>query len=435
MPIRSYKTELNPNNVQATLLAKNAGCARFAYNWGLALLKENYEKRKQDEGNHISERQKNGQPDYTEKELKEYRKSISSNYIQPSAMVLHKILTSKKKEEFSWMYECSSRTAQEALRNLETAYKRFFISKSKFPKFKKKNIKDSFTLYECITVGDSWIKLPKIGKIRLFEKNYIPTGKPKSATVSKKAGRWFVSVFYEVEFPKKALTKEVLGVDLGIKSLMTCSDGTVVKNSTKAKKLEKSLKCKQRKLAKQVKGSNSRNKTKLKIQKLHFKIANSRKDILHKATSLLTKTKLEETIVIEDLNVKGMMKNHNLAKAIGNVGFYEFRRQLEYKSKWYGKNLIVADRFFPSSKTDHKTGESLKDLKLSDRVIHHLDGTQTDRDLNAAINLKIYGERVLEKDTLRYSGINAGGDEIFIDSKESRCLSVKPEKNSELILA
>lgn len=427
MPIRSYKTELHPNNVQATMLTKHAGCSRFVYNWALSLLKINYEQRLLDEKAHFDERKHIGLPEYTKQELKEYRKSVNDKYIQPSAITLHKILNSKKKSEFPWMYEVSKWAPQNALYDLENAYKKFFTGKSKFPKFKKKGIKDSFTLNNPVVVGDSWIQLPKIGKVRLYEKNYIPIGKPKSATISKKAGRWFVSVYYEVEIPQTSWSKEVIGVDLGIKTLMTCSDGTTINNSTKLKELEASLKRQQKKLSRQVKGSKSRNKTKEKIQKLHFRISNSRKDIIHKATSLLVKTKSEGTIVIEDLNVKGMMKNHKLSKAIGNCGFYEFRRQIEYKSKWYGKNVIVADRFFPSSKTDHKSGEYLEGLKLSDRMIYHSDGTQTDRDLNAAINLKHYGERILS--TVRYTEINAGGDERFILSKDKRCSSKKPEEN------
>ena len=186
----------------------------------------------------------------------------------------------------------------------------------------------------------------------------------------------------------------------------------------------------QRKVCRQVKGSNSRGKTKKKIAKLHFHIANTRKDLIHKTTTLLAKTKSAKRIVIEDLNVCGMIKNHNLSKAISNIGCYEFRRQLTYKCEIYGKELVIADRWFPSSKMDHKTGEINENLKLSDRVIHHYDGTTTDRDVNAAINLKNY----IGKNTVRHTGIkiNAGGEKRFIlaeiDSVE-RCFSKKPEKN------
>lgn len=392
MPIRSYKTELHPNNKQITMFNKHAGCARFTYNWALGMLNADYLKRKQDEEFHLSHRKLNGEPDYTAKDIKEYRKSMSCNYIQISAITLHKILNSKKSSEFPWMRECSKWAAQNALYNIESAFKNFFRGQKNYPKFKKKNDKDSFTLDNPVVVGDSWIQLPKIGKVKLYEKNYLPIGRPKSATVSKRGGRWFVSVRYETQTINPIWSDEIIGVDLGIKSLITCSDGTIVKNSSKLKELEDSLKRLQRKFTKQIKGSKSSDKTKLKIQKLHFRISNSRKDVLHKTTSMLAKTKQHGTIVIEDLNVKGMMKNHKLAKAISNCGFYEFRRQLEYKCLWYGKKLIIANRFFPSSKTDHKTGEYIENLKLSDRIIYHIDGTHTDRDLNAAINLKNYSE-------------------------------------------
>ncbi len=302
------------------------------------------------------------------------------------------MLIERKEKLFPFLKEVSKWSPQNALRNVEEAYSRFFKQQSKFPRFKKKGAKDSFKLDTPVVVGDTWIKLPKIGKVRLKEHNYIPVGKPKSATISKRAGRWFVSVSYETEITKKTQNNDVLGVDLGIKSLMVCSDGTTVNNSTKLKELESSLKRQQRKLSRQVKGSKSRNKTKLKIQKLHFRISNSRKDILHKATSLLVKTKPEGIIVLEDLNVKGMMKNHKLAKAISNVGLYEFSRQIEYKSSWYGKEVVVADRFFPSSKTCNGCQFVVDDLSLSIREwdcpnCHKYN----DRDLNAALNIRDKG--------------------------------------------
>ena len=215
---------------------------------------------------------------------------------------------------------------------------------------------------------------------------------------------------------------------MGIKSLITCSDGTTIKNSNKLKKLDKSLKRLQKQLSRQVKGSKSRNKTKGKIQNLHFKISNSRKDILHKATSLLVKTKLEGLLAIEDLNVKGMLKNHKLAKAIANVGMSEFRRQLEYKSLWYRKTIKTVDRFFPSSKLCSCCGCVKHDLKLKDRT-YKCDncGSVIDRDLNASINIKNF-----EKSTESYSGIYADGDKSFIGSKDSRCLSMKSEENRDL---
>jgi len=394
MAYKAYKTELKPNNKQKTLFAKHAGCSRFVYNWALGLLKEDYESGRKE--------------------------------IKPTKFTLSKILTQKKKTDFPWMKEISSHTPEFSLGNLETAFKRFFRNiknkkvKAGFPRFKCKGDGDSFSLRVCITVQNNKIKLPKIGWVRLKQHGYIPLGRPKSATISLKAGRWFVSVPNEFTPVPNQYNNDVLGVDLGIKNLATCSDGTVFKNNDRIKYYEKQKDQLQRKLKRQKKGSNSSKRTLLLLQKKYLKIANIRKDLLHKTTSHLVKTKPHGTIVLEDLNVKGMMSNHCLAGALSNGSFGEFRRQVTYKSEWYGKNVIIADRFFPSSKMDHKTGEINKDLKLSDRIIHHPDGTTTDRDLNAAYNLRDYPARSAE-----------GGDKRFIESRDSRCLSMKPEENIE----
>lgn len=379
MIYRSYKTELNPNNKQKTLFKQYAGAARFVYNWALALLQEDYKSEKK---------------------------------IKPSAITLHKLLVIQKNDQFKWMKDISKWCPQNSLRNLESAYKKFFKKQTAFPKFKKKGQRDSFTLDAPIIVKDNKIKLPKIGWIKLKEHSYIPEGNPKSATISLRANRWFVSVKYETEIEQKQYENTIIGVDLGIKSLAVCSDGEIFESSRKLKHKEEQLKRLQRKFSRQQKGSNSRNKTKERIAKVHFNISNHRKDILHKTTSCLVKTKSNKTIVIEDLNVKGMLKNHKLAKAISNIGFYEFRRQLRYKCAWYGKELIVADRFYASSKLCSCCGNKKDDLTLNDRI-YYCDncGNEIDRDLNAAINLEQY--------TVRYTGINAGGDDKIHDKKLS----------------
>jgi len=371
MIYKSFKTELNPNNKQKTLFKRYAGTARFVYNWALDLLQKDHKSEKK---------------------------------IKPSAITLHKLLVIKKNNEFNWMKEISKWCPQNSLRNLETAYKKFFKKQNSFPKFKKKGQRDSFTLDAPITIKNNKIKLPKIGWIKLKEHDYIPDGKPKSATISLIANRWFVSVRYEIEIEQKQYENTIIGVDLGIKSLAVCSDGEIFESPRKLKNKEDQLKLLQRKLSRQQKGSNSRNITKKRLAKVHFNISNHRKDILHKATSCLAKTKSNKTIVIEDLNVKGMLKNHNLAKAISNIGFHEFRRQLEYKCAWYGKELIVADRFYPSSKLCSCCGNKKDELELKDRTyICDNCGLKIDRDLNASINLEQY--------TVRYTEINAGGDD------------------------
>lgn len=357
--IKSFKVELHPNNKQITSLLKHCGCARFAYNWMLAKIKDEY-----NEGN---------------------KPKISS-------IDWHKQLVQMKQTDFYWMYEVSKCAPQFTLRNLEVAFKKFFNKKSKFPKFKKKGQRDSFTLDGTIIVSERVIQLPVIGKLRLKEKDYIPIGRPKSATVSRTSDKWFVSVQYEVDdYKSPKYCNKAIGIDLGIKSLAVFSDGTEIKPSTKLKLLERRLKRIQRKLSRQKKGSNGYKKTKVKLSKLHYKISCHRKDILHKTTTLLAKTKQHRVIVIEDLNVKGMVKNHKLAKAISNIGFFEFRRQLEYKCNWYGKELKVTNRFFPSSKTCSNCGQIKDSLKLSERVYRCECGLEIDRDLNAAINLsKLY---------------------------------------------
>ena len=377
---KSYKTELDPNNKQKTLFKKNCGVARFAYNWGLATLEEDYK---------------------NEKKLK-------PNFIQ-----LNNLFNSIKKEKYPWALEASKWSPACALQNLSETFKKFFNKQCGFPKYKKKGQKDSFTVFEGIKVVKNKIKIPKIGWVKLKQDAYIPQEKPKAATISLRAGRWFVSVRYEHEITQGNWTEETIGVDLGIKSLAVCSDGEIFEAPRKLKKKEKKIKRLQRKMARQKKGSNSRNKTKHKLALQHYKIANERKDILHKATSALVKTKPQKTIVIEDLNVSGMVKNHSLAKAISNIGFYEFRRQLEYKCKWYGKVLVVADRFYPSSKLCSGCKNKRTDLKLSHRTYKCPKcGLKLDRDLNAAINLSKY--------TAEYAGINAGGDDkIHVGRKKS----------------
>lgn len=401
---KSFKVELDPNNEQRTLFAKNAGCARFAYNWMLGILKEDW-----DSG------------------TKKYKVNF---------FAFCKLLNSKKKTEFPWMYEVSKCCPNYAMQNVEQAYKRYFKKISDFPRFKKRGATDSFSLSGVIKVTKTHIKLPRIGWIRLKENNYIPEGKPKKVTVSLRAGKWFIGTHYEIDIPQNQYNQEILGVDLGIKSLATLSDGTQFKNTTKQKQLDRSLKRQQRKISRQQKGSNSRNKTKLKLQKLYYRISCARQDNLHKFTSFLVKTKPEGTLVIEDLNVAGMLKNHKLARAISNCGFGEFKRQIEYKAEWYGKKVIFANTFFPSSKMCSNCSCLKQDLKLSDRIYKCDCGLKIDRDLNAAINLKNYKEppkAPVKTNTVGSTGINAGGDGRFIlDPKKSkRCPSVKPESNSE----
>lgn len=367
---RAYKTEFNLNNKQRSLMEQCAGLARFTYNWAL------------------------------DKRIKEYEST--KKFL--TAYDLQKKLNSLKKTEFQWMYDYSKSIPQSETVNVERAFQNFFrrVKQKKgkvgFPKFKSKH-KDlqSFRVEGIIHVESNKIKLPRIGWLKLHESNYLPTKNVKilSATVSKKAGRWFVSVQVEIEKPETVnKNTEIIGIDLGIKTLAVTSDGTTYENPKALKSNLVKLKKIQRKYSRQCrinpKGSSNQNKTKKKLQLLHFRISNIRKDSLHKITSDIVKTKQAKLIVIEDLNVSGMMKNRKLSRAISDCGLFEFRRQLEYKCSWENIQLITADRFFPSSKTCSCCGQVKDELPLSERTYHCDCGLVIDRDLNAAINLRNY---------------------------------------------
>ena len=253
------------------------------------------------------------------------------------------------------------------------------------PKFKKKGKSDSFTLEgTCKIIDNFTIQVPKIGKLKTYERLPQPE-KIKSVTISRQADRWFIS--FKIENQTQDLdNKSIVGVDLGVKCLATLSTGEVIEGAKSYRKNKSKLARLQWINRNKIIGSNNWKKAQLKIARLHKKIASIRKDTIHKLTSLLTKN--HGTIVIEDLNVSGMMKNHKLAGAIADMGFYEVRRQLEYKCELYGSKLVVVDRWFPSSKTCSNCGHKKEILKLNERVFSCENcNFKIDRDLNAAINL------------------------------------------------
>lgn len=358
--MKSYKTELDLNNKQRTACLKHAGVARFAYNWGLA------------------------------RRIQEYKETGKSS----SAITQHKQLVVLKKTEFPWMYEVSKCAPQEALRNLDKAYKSFFhkckskSGKKGFPKFKsKKNGIGSFALFGAINTTAKTIQLPRIGIVRLKEHNYLPTDVLIiSATVSEHAGKWFVSVSTKEE-PSRPKGSEILGVDVGIKNLATLSDGTVFENPRALKHSEKKLRCLQKSISRKVKGSNNRKKAVSKLSKCYYRVTCIRNDSIHKATDVITKRCA--VLGIESLNVVGMMKNHHLAKAVSDALMGEFLRQIQYKMKWSGGLIVKADPFYPSSKTCSDCGFVLDSLPLSVRAwICPRCGCVHDRDVNAARNLQ-----------------------------------------------
>jgi putative transposase len=405
--LRAYKIELDVNNKQRTLLSQHAGCARFAYNWALAKKKEAFEKKEK----------------------------------IPNAIELHRELNKLKQSELGWMYNSSKSAPQSALINCDIAFKNFFArckkkvkGKKGFPKFKsKKNEKQSFKLDGSIYISDrNHIKLPRIGEVKLKESDYIPLdAEIKSVTVSSRAGKWFVSCLIE-DVVKVAPTpaNEAVGIDLGIKVLATCSDGTIFENPKALKKNLKKLKRKQRQLSKKKKGSKNREKAKKKLAKLHYRISNIRKDAIHKATTKIVND--NQVIVLEDLSVSNMMKNHKLAQSIGDASFYAFRRMIEYKAKWYGRTVIIANRFYPSSKLDHKSGKINNSLTLADRTTIHDDNTTTDRDLNVAINLKnYYLNDMHNKNTASSAGIKVCGEGSSLDSLANPISSLMKQKSNK----
>lgn len=384
--LKAYKTELKPNKAQIVLLKKACGVARFAYNWGL--------------GRRIEEYKNTGR--------------IST------AIEQHKQLNVLKDSKFPWMRESSKCAPQEALRDLDNAYKRFIKSrkyggKHRFPKFKsKRGVSPSFRISSSHIgkISKTHIWIAKIGSVRIKENGYIPMdSKTISITVKCSGGcRWFVSVKVEEDSP-------VYGVDLGLKSFAVFSNGEIIDSPKFLLKKERKLKRLQRRVSSKNKGGSNRRKAVNKLAIQHFKIANSRKDFIHKISSRLAKTK--PVIVVEDLNVSGMLKNHKLAKGISDAGWSEFRRQLKYKCEWYGSTLIVADRFFASSKTCSRCGEKKAVLSRGERTYRcEFCGFVCDRDLNAALNLKKYGEEKLKQNTVSSTEINACGESHVVE-----CLS------------
>ena len=350
--MKSIKVRLELNNKQKTLANKHAGVARYAYNWGKSVC-----------------------------DL-----AIQNKEQRPTAIDLHKKFVKEEKTIKSWLYEVSKCSPQQGLRNLDEAYKRTFkVKSSHFPKFKKKGQHDRFYLEGAIKIDSNKIKVPKFGWLKCSET--LPECEVKNVVISKTANQWFIA--FKIPFEPQITNKMngVVGVDLGIKTLATLSDGKVFEAIKPYKKNKRKLKILQRKLSKKQKGSNNYKKARIKVAKLHYKIANIRKDVLHKLTAYLSKNHTE--ICIEDLNVNGMSKNHKLASAILDGGFSEFRRQLEYKCQWYGSTLTIVDRFYPSSKTCSGCGNVKKELKLSEReYVCENCGLVIDRDLNAAINLR-----------------------------------------------
>jgi putative transposase len=339
----AHKICLDPNNVQATYFARAAGTARFAYNWALAEWQAQYAASKAD-----------------------------AALPKPSQMALRRKLNSIKKEQFPWMSEVTKNAPQMAIIQLGAAFKNFFSGKSRYPKFRKKGVHDRFTLTnDQFSVDDSRIRIPNLGWVRMRETLRF-TGKIMSATISRVAVKWFVSLTVETQnvHLSQAENQGAVGVDLGVSALATLSTGEVLSGKKAHRALLSRLIRLSRSLSRKVKGSANRKKAKLKLAQLHAKIRNIRQDALHKLTTNLTRR--FNLIGIEDLNVSGMLKKRCLSRAVADRSFFEFRRQLDYKAEQRGGLIVVADRWYPSSKTCSGCGHKLDILPLSVRELQGL---------------------------------------------------------------
>jgi len=378
--IKAYKTELDPNNKQASFFGRCCGTSRYVYNWGLAEWAAQYEA-----GN------------------------------KPSQYKLRKQFNAQKDESCPWIRQIPYCVIETAFADLGNAFKHFFRrvkngeEKPGYPRFKKRGRKSSFRMRGYKTENSQIWLGRSIGWVRLKERGYIPEGVRYGenggcvyCTISECAGRWFISVQVkeQIEDPENDSTL-VVGADFGIKSLVVCSDKTVYENPKPLRNAQRKLSRLNKEIARRKKGGSNWKKTKRKLARQHARVANIRRHTLHQISHDLVVNKRPGTIVIENLNVSGMVKNHCLAQAISDVGFYELRRQIEYKAKWHGVHVVIVDRWYPSSKTCSNCGCIKDDLMLADRVFRCDDcGFEIDRDLNAAINLATLGKAQTAPDCL-----------------------------------
>ena len=382
---RAYKVEIKPTLKQIQKINQSISICRWIYNEYLATNNQLYAQ-------------------FKEGLIDKKQAFMSANdfdkYINNEVKVL---------DEYSWINNCGSKARKKAIQNAETAYRRFFKGQSKFPRFKKKNKCDVKLYFPKNNKGD-WkvdrhrIMIPTLKNVRLKEYGYIPVGsKIISGTVSKKANRYYVSVIIDTEIIPQENANQGIGIDVGVKDFAICSNKQTYKNINKTqrvKKIEKKLLREQKRLSRKYESLKIRNKKEkgeatrqniqkqiVKVQILHQRLNNIRTDYINKVVSNVVRNK-PRYVVIEDLNVKGMMKNNHLSKAVVQQKFYEFRNKLATKCNALGIELRIVDRFYPSSKLCHKCGSIKKDLKLKDRIYKCDCGYVEDRDYNASLNLR-----------------------------------------------
>lgn len=359
---KAYKYRLFPNDTQVEHLAQTFGSCRFVYNWALATKKDAYEAE--------------------EKTITRFE--------------LDKQLT-QMKHEITWLKDMHAQALQQSLASLDKAYQKFFKEHSGYPKFKSKYDRQSFSCPQNCRVDwdNSTLSIPKLKDIPIILSRKFE-GKIKTVTISKtKTDKYFVSILVETpgEIPEvsEPSIDSAIGIDVGIKDFATLSDGTKIANPRFYKTTLKRLKRKQRAVSRKKKGSSNRSKARKQLALLHERVSNQRSDFLHKITHGLCYKSHEQTICVEDLSIKNMLKNHCLAQSISDVGWGEFFRQLKYKCSWRGKNLIAIDRFAPSSKTCSVCGWVKQNLTLADRTwLCPCCNSEHDRDINAAVNIKCF---------------------------------------------
>lgn len=383
--VLTHRIALKPTGVQEALFRQCVGAARFAYNWALA----------------------------------EWQRQFEAGE-KPNEAALRRQFNAIKPLKFPWILNLPKSVPQQAIKNIGRAYQRFFQKQAKFPRFKKRGVHDAARLDNgpgTFQFDGKCIRLPKIGWVRLHEELRFE-GKPLSATLSREADRWFIAIPVEIERPEPVCESQAtVGIDLGVSTALTLSTGEKIDSPKPLKKHLQRMKRYSRQHSRKQKGSANRRKSAQRLAKLHARIAHVRQDFLHQVTTHLTQR--FGLIGIEDLNVKGMMANDKRARALSDIGFYEFRRQLDYKAALAGTTVVVVDRWFPSSKTCSACGGLATAMPLSVRqwTCAHC-GTEHDRDVNAALNL----QRVALA-TGSWPGSNACGEE---GADRSRKTPVKP---------
>jgi len=387
---RAYKFRLCPTKEQVSALRQHGGNARFLWNVLLRLNQDKYES-------------------------------------EEKFVFAYDMVTSlpQLKKEHDFLQLSFSQSLQQVARQLDRALKDCFNKTKHFPVFKKKGRQnDSFTVPQKFRIGKHYVFIPKIGEVDWVKHRPIK-GKIKHLTITQDGEQWYCSVNVELKCKEKSVStnSDVVGIDVGLKTFATMSDGSVIENPKILRKHEKRLATAQRRLSRKQKGSRNRYKQRNKVQRLHRKARNVRRDFQHKATAHMIAKYVG--FAMEDLNIKGILSNHCLSKAVSDCGWFEFKRQLRYKSEWSGKPLVEIGRFEPSSKTCSDCGWIDKNLTLKDREFVCLEcGQVMDRDLNAAVNIKNIGLKIL-RDTQELTPVEIGGcSPVYA----GQCQSMKQEK-------